>query len=112
MKLDKIRAATPEECELLAKTSDLTPMSRVLAMGDMRAVWRTCQELDPVYFNGASKARMYYFIWGLENLLRGAGATEYYFNVPASDKDYQQIVEHFGATRTSREPEYRYKIEL
>lgn len=81
-------------------------------MGDMRAVWRTSQELDPVYFNGASKARMYYFIWGMENLLRGAGATEYYFNVPASDTEYQGIVEHFGATRTSREPEYRYKVEL
>lgn len=87
-------------------------MSRVLAMGDMRAVWRTTNELDPVHFNGASVPRMYYFIWGLENLLRGAGASEYYFNVPVTDEKYHGIVEHFGAVRTSREPEYRYKITL
>lgn len=112
MKLDKIRLATTEEIEAISTESDLTPMSRVLSMGEMRAVWRTTNELDPVYYAGASKPRMYYFIWGLENILRGAGCTEYYFNVPATDKQYHEIVEHFGAVRTSKEPEFRYKITL
>jgi len=81
-------------------------------MGEQTAVWRICNEIDPVYFNGVSTTKKYWFIWGLENILRGNGATEYYFNVPASDKDYRQIVEHFGAVPTSEEPEIRYKKVL
>jgi len=111
MKLDKIRMATPEEIEQM-KGADITPMSRILAMGDQRAVWRVCNELDPVQYNNASDARKYWFIWGLENILRGAGCTEYYFNVPIKDEQYQKIVENFGCERTSKEPEFRYKKVL
>jgi len=112
MKLDKIRLATEEEVAAIAVESDLTPSSRVLAMGDMRAVWRVTNEIDPMFFNGAADSKKYLFVWGIENILRGTGASEFYFNVPATDDGYQKIVEHFGATRTSKEPEYRYKIAL
>jgi hypothetical protein len=112
LKLDKIRLATPEEVEKIAATSDLTPNSRVLAMRDSTAVWRIANEIDPVYFNSASNSQKYLFIWGLENMLRGTGATEYYMNVSAEDAHYQGIIENFGAVRTSKEPEYRYKVTL
>lgn len=112
MKLDKIRLATSEEIEKISSQSDLTPTSRVLAMGDSLAVWRIANEIDPVYFNSASNSQKYMFIWGIENILRGSGATEFYFNVPLKDTHYQQIVEHFGAVPTSKEPEFRYKITL
>lgn len=110
--LEKIRLATPEEVEAIAKEADLTPMSKVLAMGDMRAVWRVAHELDPVFYGDAPDARKYKFIWGIENIMKGSGCTEFYFNVPVSDEKYNKIVEHFGAQRTSKEPEYRYKVVL
>lgn len=69
-------------------------------------------ELDPVFFNGASNSKMYLFMWGVENLMRGAGNNELYFNVAVADEKFQQIVENLGAKKTSREPEYRYKITL
>lgn len=112
MKLDKIRLATPEEIESIKDKADLTPTSRVLAMGEQLAVWRIANELDPVFYNGASDAKKYWFIWGLENILRGAGATEFYFNVSNMDHDYRKIVEHFGAEPTNVEPEIRYKKVL
>lgn len=112
MKLDKIRLATEQEVAEIAKGSDLTPMSKVLAMGDMRAVWRITNEIDPMFFGNAADSKKYLFVWGLENVLRGTGATEFYFNVPVADNQYQKIVEHFGAIQTSKEPEYRYKVTL
>lgn len=113
MKLDKIRIATEEEVAKIAENSDLTPNSRVLAMGENLAVWRIANEIDPVYFApDGSNSSKYMFIWGLENILRGSGATEFYFNVPVEDDKYRAIVEHFGATPTSVVPEMRYKIIL
>lgn len=87
-------------------------MSRVLAMGDMRAVWKICHELDPVFFNGAPVTRMYKFLWGVENIMRGAGLTEYYFNIPADDQPYQKIIEDLGGERQSKQPDYRYKVTI
>jgi len=87
-------------------------MSQVLAMGDSLAVWRIANELDPIVFNSASNAQKYMFLWGMQNLLRGAGATEVYFNVAVANEQFRSVVEHLGATPTSREPEIRYKITL
>lgn len=112
MKLDKIRLATEEEVLKIAETSDLTPTSRVLAMGDMRAVWRITNELDPLYFGESSDSKKYMFVWGLENLLRGSGANEFYFNIGTENTEFQKIAEHFGATKTSPTPEFRYRINL
>lgn len=112
MKLDKIRQATPEEVAAISANSDLTPMSQVLAMGDSLAVWRIANELDPIHFNSASNSQKYLFLWGLQNLLRGSGATEVYFNVAVANEQFRQVVEHLGAEPTSREPEIRYKITL
>lgn len=81
-------------------------------LGEMSAVWRVAHELDPVNYADAPDPRKVKFIWGLENIMKGAGLTEFYFNVAASDEKYQKIAEHFGAVRTSREPEYRYKVTL
>lgn len=110
--MDKIRLATEEEVKEVAAESNLTPMSRVLALGPMRAVWKICNELDPVFFKGQPVPAMYRFIWGLENIMKGSGVTEYYFQVAADDTDYQKIIEHFGGERQSKSPEYRYKVNL
>jgi len=87
-------------------------MSRVLALGEMRAVWKICHELDPVFFNGAPKTRMMKFLWGLENIMAGSGVTEWYANVPASDTEYHAVLEHLGGERQSKQPDYRYKFNI
>ena len=110
--LEKIRLATPEEVAEIEANSNLTAMSKVLVMGDMKAVWRVAHELDPVHFNGAPGQRMYKFIWGVENIMRGAGATEYFFQTPADDVAYHKILEEFGAQKLSKQPEYRWRINL
>ena len=110
--LEKIRLATKEEIEAIQDNSNLTPMCRVLAMGDMRAVWRIAHELDPVHFAGAPKGRMYKFLWGIENILRGAGVTEYFFNTPADDENYHKVLEELGAEKLSKQPDYRWRVNL
>lgn len=110
--MDKIRLATEEEIKEIEAGSNLTAMSRVLVLGKMKAVWKICNELDPVYFDGAPKPLMYKFLWGLENLMKGSGVTEYYFNIPAADTQYQEVIEHLGGERQSKQPDYRYKINL
>jgi len=113
MKLEKIRQATPEEVATIQSTSDLTPMSQVLAMGDSSAVWRIANELDPFHFGpNTSNSQKYLFLWGLQNILRGSGADSVYFNVAVANEQFRNIVEHLGAEPTSREPELRYKIKL
>lgn len=111
--LDKIRLATPEEVKEVEDFANLTPMCRVLKMGEMTAVWRVAQEIDPMIMNGAPLGKQCKFLWGLENLLRGAGVSEYYFNIPADDPTYQKAMEeHFGAQRLSKQPDYRYRVNL
>jgi hypothetical protein len=110
--LEKIRLATPEEVAEIEHNSNLTAMSKVLVMGDMRAVWRVAHELDPVHFNGAPTTKMYKFLWGIENIMRGAGCTEYFYNTPADDPAYHRILEELGAQRTSKQPDYRWKVNL
>src|ERR1700752_1369787 len=99
MKLEKIRLATEDEVKEIAAESNLNSMSRVLAMGEMRGVWKVVNELDPVFLNGANPARFYKFIWGIENIMRGAGVDAYHFNVAADDENYHKIIEEFGGER-------------
>lgn len=110
--LEKIRLATAEEVQAIEADGCLTPMSRVLKMGNMTAVWRVAHELDPVYFNGEPQGKMYKFLWGIENILRGAGVTEYFYNVDAADTHYHKVLEELGAERISKQPDYRYKVNL
>ena len=81
-------------------------------MGEMKAVWKPVHELDPVFLNGAAPQRFYKFIWGIENIMRGAGVDAYHFNVDAEDTNYHKIIEEFGGERLSKVPSYRYKVNL
>lgn len=110
--MDKIRLATEEEVQEIAAESNLTPFSRVLVLGKMKAVWKVCNELDPVFFGDAPKPLMYKFLWGLENIMKGSGVTEYFYNVPADDTNYHAVLEKLGAERQSKQPDFRYKINL
>jgi hypothetical protein len=111
--LEHIRLATPEEVDKIKDECNLTPMSRVLTMGDMFAVWRMANEIDPLIPNGAPVTKMYRFLWGIENILKGAGVSEYFYNTPADDPDYHKAIEeHFGAQRLSKQPDYRWRVNL
>lgn len=110
--LDHIRQATPEEIEAVRESSNLTPMSKVVAMGEIRGVWRVAHEIDPVHFNGAPITKVYKFLWGMENILKGAGVTEWYFNTPADDTEYGKVLEHLGAKRISKQPDYRWRMDI
>jgi hypothetical protein len=110
--LERIRLATPEEIKEIEPNSNLTPMSKVLVMGDMKAVWRVAHELDPVHFNGAPVQKMYKFLWGIENIMAGSGVTEYFFQTPADDPQYHRILEELGAQKLSKQPDYRWRINL
>jgi hypothetical protein len=110
--LERIRLATPEEVKEIEPNSNLTPMSKVLVMGDMKAVWRVAHELDPVHFNGAPVQKMYKFLWGIENIMAGSGVTEYFFQTPADDPQYHRILEELGAQKLSKQPDYRWRINL
>jgi hypothetical protein len=110
---DRIRLATPEEIETIEKQADLTPRSTVWAYGKSLAVTRLAPEIDPVFWgDGTPDIRKAWFIWGLENMLRGNGMSEFYFNVRVSDEKFIKIAEGFGAEKTSVEPEYRFKKTL
>lgn len=112
--MDIIRKATPEEIEQFADRSDLTPHSDVLTFGGKDfAVIRTCTEIDPMFFAEDSPAqRRMLFAMNLESILRFQGMQEIYFNVPVADEKYLKVVETWGASRTSMEPEYRFKKVL
>ena len=108
--MEPIRVATKEEVKRVAESADLTPTSSVLAFGNDIAVVRSCMELDPVMFDPRSNnARKLLFVWGLENILRANGVTEYYFNIDLKDVAWQRVVEKHGAEQQSQTPEIRYK---
>lgn len=111
--MDAIKLATPEQIEAIKDKSDLTPRSRVLAMGDDVAVVKDTTELDPVFYGPeSSHKRKLLFIWGIENMLRTMGYSEYYFNVPTRDESYIHVVKSLGAETVSAEPEFRFKKAL
>ena len=108
--MDNIVVATPEQIEKIAATSDLTPTSKVWAMGENLAVLRLAPEIDPLLMaEGSSNKRKALFMWGLENILKGSGMTEYYFNILDSETEWMEIVKSFGAEMISVAPERRFK---
>jgi hypothetical protein len=112
--MDIIRKATPEEIETFADRSDLTPTSDVLTFGGKDfAVIRNCTEIDPMFFAESSgHQRKLLFAMNLESILRFQGVQEIYFNVPVADEQYIKVLQTWGATTTSMEPEYRFKKVL
>jgi hypothetical protein len=112
MILDKIRPITEEELAPIASTSDMTPMSKGIVFKGIKAIYRICNEIDPVYFGDATDRDKIQFMFALQHLLMGNGATEFYFNVAVDDEAFQKVLESLGATRTSEQPEYRYKVSL
>lgn len=112
MTQDRIKLATPEQVAQIKEEANLTATCRVLTMGDQIAVWRVAHEVDPLIPNGASVGQMYKFMWGIENILLGAGVTEYFFNTPADDTKYSQVLERQGAIKLSKQPDYRWRVDL
>lgn len=112
--MDSIRLATPEEIEGIAADSDLTPASSVVTFGGKDfAVVRQCWEIDPMHFApDSSTSRRLIFGMNLETMLRFNGVKELYFNVPVADEKYIKVLETWGASPTSREPELRFKKVL
>lgn len=110
--MDKIRLATLEEIKPIEKVSDLTSLTRVLAMGKILAVWRMANEVDPFHFGDATDKQKYQFLYALCNFLTGAGVPEFYFNVHADDQKFQRVLDNLGAERLSSAPEFRYKLAL
>lgn len=110
--LDKIRLATPDEIKSIESNSNLTPACSVWKMGEITGVYRMTHELDPVHFNGAPLQKVYKFLWGMENMARGAGVTEIFFNTAADDPHYHRILQELGAERTSKQPDYRWRLNL
>lgn len=112
--MDSIRYATDEEIDKFADRSDLTPGSRVLSFGGKDfAVIRTCTEVDPMFFGPESNTqRRLIFAMNIETTLRLNGVSEIYFNVPVTDEKYIKVLETWGATPTSMEPELRFKKVL
>lgn len=112
--MDKIRLATPEEIEHIQSGMDITPASTVVTFGGKDfAVVRIVQELDPVIFaEDTSDKRKLLFLMNLETALRLQGSTEIYFNLPADDKAYLAVMEHWGAEEKSKTPVVRYKKVL
>lgn len=112
--MDIIRKATIEEIEKFADRADITPQSDVLTFGGKDfAVIRNCTEIDPMFFSDTSNTqRKLIFGMNLESILRFQGVQEIYFNVPVADEKYIKVLETWGATPTSREPELRFKKVL
>lgn len=112
--MDIVRKATPEEIAVFADHSDLTPTSDVVTFGGKDfAVIRNCTEIDPMFFGENSNTqRKMIFAMNLESILRFQGVREIYFNVPVKDEQYIKVLETWGATPTSLEPEIRFKKVL
>jgi len=112
--LDIIRKATLEEVEVFASHADLTPTSDVLTFGGKDfAVIRNCTEIDPMFFaEDSGTQRRMLFAMNLESILRFQGVREIYFNVPVRDEKYIKVLETWGASPTSLEPELRFKKVL
>jgi hypothetical protein len=110
--MDSIKIATLEQIEACKVTLDVTPRSQVWAMGNDLAVVRLASEIDPMVMEKESGQRRLLFSWGLENMLRATGNTEYYCNVPIHMTDYHEVLKKLGHEQISSEPEFRFKKVL
>lgn len=114
--INRIRLATPEEIQTVAKDGDCEGCS-VLALttpdGTPLAVVRTAVEVDPMYFpEGLSDRMKAMFIRDIETVLAAQGVRKYYFNVHTSNEKMINYSEHYGAIKTSTEPEFRFSKVL
>ena len=108
-----IRMATPEEVESIMKGSDLTPLARVVAFEKNLAVIRPTVEVDPLVIDPESpRHKRALMLWGIEQILRFQGNTEYYFNVATDNTEFIEDVVKLGCEQTSLKPEYRFKRVL
>ncbi len=108
-----IRLATPEEVAKYANQSDLTPNARMVAFENNFAVIKATTEVDPVFFDpSAPPHKRALMLWGIEQILRFQGSSEYYFNVSTDNKEFIEAVQKMGCENTSPTPEYRFKKVL
>jgi hypothetical protein len=112
--MDIIRFATPEEFEPIIPVSDITGATSVITFGGKDfAVIRNCFEADPVIFApDTTDKRKLLFLMNLETALRLQGLKEFYFNIPADDQTYLDVMKHWGAIERSTSPEIRFKKVL
>lgn len=113
--MEGIRLATQDEIAKIQAESDLSHATTVLTWPlekPMTAVIRNCIELDPVFYNDNISQRKAMFVWAIENMMRGMGMSAYYFNCPADNTAYQEVLQSWGAENISKQPEFRYKKVL
>src|SRR5882762_11987038 len=99
-----LRAATPEEIATIKDTADLDQNCLVVALdtpkGVIKGVVRIATEVDPVYFpEGIEPRYRLLFMRDVENFLLGRGASNYFFNILATDetKDFRDSTIRWGA---------------
>ena len=115
--MNRIRLASVEEVESIKDKSDLDTGDVVFALDTQKgvglAVRRLCTEIDPMFPGAEWDTRLRaMFTRDLETVLFSQGGTHYYFNVSADDKDWQHVVETWGAEKVSDRPVIRYKRTL
>lgn len=112
--MDTIRFATPEEFAAIIPVSDITEGSSVVTFGNKDfAVFRNCFELDPVIFDPTTgNKRKMLFLMNMETALRLQGLKEIYFDIPADDPEYIEVMKNWGAIQKSVVPHVRFKKVL
>lgn len=111
--ISPIRPATPEEVAAICKNADLTPLARVVAFEKNLAVIKPTIEVDPLIVDPESLPhKRALMLWGIEQILRFQGHTEYYFNISTDNTKFIEDVIKMGCENTSPTPEYRFKKVL
>lgn len=111
--MDKIAFATPEDVAHIADKMDITPTSSVLTFGGKdTAVIRDAREIDMHFADDTSDRRKLFFLTNIETALRLQGTKELYFNVPADDETYINVMKNWGAENISTTPTVRFKKVL
>lgn len=110
--MNRVRKATEEEIEKIKSFSDLSGCS-ILALdtpqGPILGVLRTAIEVDPVIYPEALPDRWkLIFQRDVETVLAAQGVPKYYFNLHASNEEWNKEVKKWGAIPQSTEPEIRY----
>lgn len=116
--MNRVRLATEAEVDSIKETTDLeNDTCLVYALDTQKgtpiAVRRLCVEIDPLVsppdFGIKLKSL---FIRDLETILWGQGVRSYYFNIDATDLEWQDYVKHWGAEQVSGIPMLRFKRTL
>jgi hypothetical protein len=115
--MNRIRLATPDECEAIKDKSDLDATCTVFALDMQRGVGTAVRRIETVLDPMISPPE-----WGLrerqvfkrdlETVMTAQGATSYYFMIPVDEPEWQTVVEKWGAQRVSTAPVFKYKMNL